>query len=504
MAASTGSAPTTFEEAAKLVGFGKFNILLISLTVFGIFSHMFESGSVAYILAAAQCDLSLSLQQKGYLNSIVFAGMISGSFIWGFLLDVYGRQKLMMIGYLLGASFNFLGSLSQSFEMLLICKFFGGFIIAGPFAAMSAYLSEFHSSEYRNKVQLINGTLASFAQVMVPLIAWGILPLPIKWSLFDGHVELHSWNVFLMVTGLVPLIGGITFIFLPESPKFLMTSGKNDEAMDVLRTVYSWNTGNPPDTFPVKRLVEEKVKGNTKNRNILEDIRVGLRTSITLFKPPHLWKFLIITITMTTCLCSLQCLRQWMPQLFQSIEDYKSINHGNISHICTMLSGLNLERRSNDGCSTDVTKSMVYINAMVGASFPVVAYFLTGSIINLLGKKKVLIILPGVSVACIIGLLYWREAVYITIFTGVFIACGHVSAYMFLSVIVDTFPTNLRASALIISPAIGRMGTVGTNALFPVLFKQSCSVTFIVIGGSMAVCGILNFWLPDTERKALQ
>ncbi|CAG9839479.1 unnamed protein product [Diabrotica balteata] len=498
-----GTAPTTFEEAAKLVGFGKFNILLISLTVFGIFSHMSEIGSVAYILAAAQCDLNLSLQQKGYLNSIIFAGMISGSFIWGFLLDVYGRQKLMMIGYLLAASFNFLGSLSQSFEMLLICKFFGGFIIVGPSAAMSAYLSEFHSSEYRNKVQLINGTLASVAQVVMPLIAWGILPLPIKWSLFDGYVELHSWNVFLMVAGLVPLIGGITFIFLPESPKFLMTSGKNDEAMDILRTVYSWNTGNPRDSFPVKMLVEEKVK-NTKNRNILEDIRVGVRNLIAIFKPPHLWKFFIITVTMTMCLCSLQCLRQWMPQLFQSIEDYKSINHGNISDICTMLSGLNLERKSNDGCSTDVTKSMVYINAMAGAIFQVVAYCLTGSIINLLGKKKVLIILSGVSVACIIGLLYWRGAVYITIFTGVYIACGHVSAYMFLSVIVDTFPTNLRASALTISPAIGRIGIVGTNAVFPVLFKQSCSATFMVIGGSMAVCGILNFWLPDTERKALQ
>ncbi|XP_050515583.1 synaptic vesicle glycoprotein 2B isoform X2 [Diabrotica virgifera virgifera] len=497
------TAPTTFEEAAKLIGFGKFNILLISLTVFGIFSHMFEAGSVSYILAAAQCDLNLSLQQKGYLNSIIFAGMISGCFFWGFLLDVYGRQKLMTIGYLLAAGFNFLGSLSQSFDMLLFCKFFGGFIISCPFGAMSAYLSEFHSSEYRNKVQLINGTLASFAQVVAPLLAWGILPLPINWSLFDGNVELHSWNVFLMVTGLAPLIGGIIFMFLPESPKFLMTSGKNDEAMEILRTVYSWNTGNPPNTFPVKMLVEEKVKDNT-NKNILEDIRGGFRTSLTLFRPPHLWKFLIITAAMTSCTCSLQCLRQWMPQLFQSIEDYKSIHHGNISDVCTMLSGLNVERRSNDACSTDVTKSMVYINAMIGATFQVVAYFLTGTIINLLGKKKMLIMLPGVSVLCTIGLLCLRGAAYVTIFTGVFIACGHVSAYMFMSVIVDSFPTSLRASALMITPAIGRLGIVGTNAIFPVLFKQSCNAAFMVIGGSMAVSGILSFWLPDTERKALQ
>lgn len=39
--------------------------------------------------------------------------------------------------------------------------------------------------------------------------------------------------------------------FFDESPKFLMSCGRMDEALNVFRRVYSINTGNPPETYPV-------------------------------------------------------------------------------------------------------------------------------------------------------------------------------------------------------------------------------------------------------------
>jgi hypothetical protein len=40
---------------------------------------------------------------------------------------------------------------------------------------------------------------------------------------------------------------------MPESPKFLMTTGNNEAALDVFRKVYRFNTGNSPETFPVRK-----------------------------------------------------------------------------------------------------------------------------------------------------------------------------------------------------------------------------------------------------------
>lgn len=47
------------------------------------------------------------------------------------------------------------------------------------------------------------------------------------------------------------LTTGVTFIFMPESPKFLMASGKTEKALRVFKKVYKKNTGRRFSSFPV-------------------------------------------------------------------------------------------------------------------------------------------------------------------------------------------------------------------------------------------------------------
>lgn len=47
------------------------------------------------------------------------------------------------------------------------------------------------------------------------------------------------------------MLSTIIFIFMPESPKFLMTIGQNEKALKVFQKIYSINTRKPPETFPV-------------------------------------------------------------------------------------------------------------------------------------------------------------------------------------------------------------------------------------------------------------
>lgn len=41
---------------------------------------------------------------------------------------------------------------------------------------------------------------------------------------------------------------------MDESPKFLMAVGRHKEALHVFRKIYSQNTGNPPESYPVSIL----------------------------------------------------------------------------------------------------------------------------------------------------------------------------------------------------------------------------------------------------------
>jgi len=107
----------------------------------------------------------------------------------------------------------------------------------------------------------------------MPLLAVNILPLGFRKELgsnfgnnhcFIFRVKktkiypisvLHPWNLYLFICSLVPLTSAVAFLFLPESPKFLMSTGKNEEALLVFRKMYSMNTGLNADTFPVSLFV---------------------------------------------------------------------------------------------------------------------------------------------------------------------------------------------------------------------------------------------------------
>lgn len=56
----------------------------------------------------------------------------------------------------------------------------------------------------------------------------------------------------MAICSLPAFITGITFIFLPESPKFLMASGKTTKALTVFKKVYKKNTGRRFSSFPVR------------------------------------------------------------------------------------------------------------------------------------------------------------------------------------------------------------------------------------------------------------
>lgn len=56
------------------------------------------------------------------------AGMLLSSFLWGFLIDTMGRQKLLFYGLLFTAIFELLSGLAQQFWTFIILKIVCGFM----------------------------------------------------------------------------------------------------------------------------------------------------------------------------------------------------------------------------------------------------------------------------------------------------------------------------------------------------------------------------------------
>uniref|UniRef100_A0A8D8ZZ21 Synaptic vesicle glycoprotein 2B n=1 Tax=Cacopsylla melanoneura TaxID=428564 RepID=A0A8D8ZZ21_9HEMI len=72
-----------FERAIELTGYGKFHYFLLIVCGFVSTSEEMDVISMSFILPSAQCDLELNTHTKGWLNSIIFIGMMAGAYLWG-------------------------------------------------------------------------------------------------------------------------------------------------------------------------------------------------------------------------------------------------------------------------------------------------------------------------------------------------------------------------------------------------------------------------------------
>uniref|UniRef100_A0A1B0FKX5 Major facilitator superfamily (MFS) profile domain-containing protein n=1 Tax=Glossina morsitans morsitans TaxID=37546 RepID=A0A1B0FKX5_GLOMM len=271
---------TDFETAIAVAGFGAFNVLLLLLAALSTFATLFSATSMSFVIPTAECDLHLNLNEKGLLNAITYAGMITSTIPWGLAADTIGRKKVLIAGLLSNAVFVVCCSLSQNVEQLLTFKFFDGVAVCGPYAVSLTYLSEFHGLKHRRLTIMIFGIFSPVSILILPIIAYAVLPYQLV--LKTDYISLRSWNIFLLITAVVPLLAGILHMFFPESPKYLMSQGRNNEALKSIAIAYAINRRSTKASYPsLKTLSGKRKEAIIRFRENLDQLK-------PLFSKPYL------------------------------------------------------------------------------------------------------------------------------------------------------------------------------------------------------------------------
>lgn len=78
--------PADYETAISATEFGFFNYSLMLMTVPVGLTIVFVTTSLSLAIPAAQCDLNLTIYDKGLLNSSVYIGMMK---FWKFIINFY-------------------------------------------------------------------------------------------------------------------------------------------------------------------------------------------------------------------------------------------------------------------------------------------------------------------------------------------------------------------------------------------------------------------------------
>ncbi|XP_015373502.1 PREDICTED: synaptic vesicle glycoprotein 2B-like [Diuraphis noxia] len=428
---------------ACILGYGIYNKRMLVLYIPLTLTSLFCTTSPSFILPAVRCYFDLTPLEEGSLFGAVYVGMVSSAFVWGFLIDTLGRQKLLFYGILLSGIMEFLSGLVQRFWVLVILKFFCGVATCGPYSLGFTFLSEFYDKEHRDKIVLYAGGFSSFAFVLQPLVAYFLIPMDINFQFFNGSLIIDNWRVFLMTCSVMVFLAAFLVYSMDESPKFLMAVGRHKEALNVFRKIYSQNTGNPPELYPISILrsdiSEEQSLKSMPSITVKKFIEKGWIQIKPFFLQPYLTPssltFLLLFMTMLT----LNTFRLRLPNMYATIIAAK----GDHTTVCESRTSTNVTYTAACKGTLALVDPEIYIKSMIVGSAVFSMFWVAIYITKYMDKNHIYIffsIFGGLG----ISIFPWTNGIVTLIFSAIYVGIMNINTTLVISIMASAVPTTLR------------------------------------------------------------
>jgi len=181
--------------------------------------------------------LGLSDSQIGLSATCYLLGAVIGALLFGYATDRLGRKRLFTVTLLLYLTATALTAFSWNFASYAIFRALTGAGIGGEYSAINSAIDELIPARVRGRVDLIIN--ASFwigaaigSAAVIGLLNTGVVPVSLGWRLaFAIGAILGTIIIFLRHA-------------LPESPRWLMTHGREQEAERIVAAVERKITGH--------------------------------------------------------------------------------------------------------------------------------------------------------------------------------------------------------------------------------------------------------------------
>jgi putative MFS transporter len=223
----------TVDEALDRAGAGRYQRRLIG--IFGLVwaADAMQVLAVGFTAASIASSFGLTIPQALQTGTVFFLGMLIGAVGFGRLADRIGRRAVLIITVSCDALFGLLSIFAPDFTILLILRLFTGMAVGGTLPVDYAMMSEFLPAKNRGRWLVALEGFWAIGTLVVALTAWAASAAGVA----------DAWRVIFAVTALPALAGlGMRFL-IPESPIYLLRTGKTHEAREVVNRIVAVNTG---------------------------------------------------------------------------------------------------------------------------------------------------------------------------------------------------------------------------------------------------------------------
>lgn len=237
------------------------------------------------VLPRLMAEWSLSPLQAGALGSYALFGMMFGAMLFGGLSDRIGRKKVIAICVTLFSFFTAINGFAGTVTEFGIYRFMAGLGIGGVMPNVVALMTEYAPKKIRSLLVTIMFSGYSVGGMLSAGLGIWLIPA-------------YGWQSVFFVGALPLLLLPLILYFLPESPAFLVRSGRAASLSKILARVepdyrapgpvnYSYTTGGDSGHAPL----------------------------LALFRDGRLLTTMMFWVSFFMCLLMVYALGSWLPKL---------------------------------------------------------------------------------------------------------------------------------------------------------------------------------------------
>jgi MFS transporter, putative metabolite:H+ symporter len=395
----------------------------------GMFFDGFDIYVASTVLGATLKTGFSTLGQNALFVSLTFLGMMLGSLGTGFLGDRFGRRFTYQANLAVFGIASLGAALAPNMSVLIACRFVMGLGLGAENVVGYSTLTEFVPPQKRGKLQ---GLMAVFVVSGLPVAGLiGLLLIPTL-----------GWRAMFVLGGIGAMGVWSARKSLPESPRWLESVGRRDEADAILRRIESEVAeaqGGQPLPPPVV----------AKTPNPAASLSFG-----SLFSGTMLQRLIVGCVTLVVINTLLYGFVTWLPTFFvhQGFSIAKSFGFALVMSLGAPI-GSAIGALTADSWGRKPT--------IIGASFAAIVF---GAIYPFVSNP---LLLPLVGLLLVIP-------IYVLV------------ALLFAIYVPELYPTEVRLRASGICNALGRGATIVTPFIVVALYSQ-----YGVVGVLALMIGLL-------------
>lgn len=420
-----------------------FHRRIMSLIAIGMFFDGFDVYLAATVLGATLHSGFSTFAQNAQFVSVTFLGMMLGSFLTGFLGDRYGRRFTYQANLAVFGLASVAAAFAPSMLVLILLRGIMGLGLGAEIVVGFGTLTEFVPPKARGKWL---GALSVTVVVSLPISALASTLI----------IPRFGWRIMFVLGGLGALIVWYLRKKMPESPRWLESVGRTDEAESLLQKIESEVARTHAPLLPP----------------IQQEIVKPSRAVGSLLSPQLLPRMIVGAVTLITANTLIYGFVTWLPSFF--VQEGRSI------------------------ASSFTYSLIITIGAPVGSAIGALTA-------DSWGRKRTII---GASVLNIVlGVLYpfIKNPVLLPVAGFALIIPIYVQVTLLFAIYVpELFPTEVRMRASGICNTLGRGATIVTPFLVVALFRAYGvrGVLALMIGLlAVQIFAVLHFGVEAKQRR---